>query len=803
MRIGVLCGGPSAERGISLNSARSLLDHLSPLGWDIVPFYCDTRKNFYRLSPSQLYSNTPSDFDFKLAHTNQPLTTDEFIAACREVDLVFPAIHGAFGEDGELQTLLEKHQIPFAGSPSESCAMMFDKAKANARMALHGFATLPHCVVTEDDAPEVLKEKIAGFFAQHRLDRAVVKPTAGGSSLGVATVFTPEEAAEKAHMLFSHKRDRAAMIEPYCDGQEFTVVVLQNPEGKPVALVPVEIELVSEDNASIFSFRHKYLPTCHVSYFCPPRFSDEIVATIQKSAEVLFEFFGMRDFARLDGWLLKEGGIVFSDFNPISGMEQNSFIFHQGCRAGMTHGDILRYIVACAARRHGLPLGGQPPVKAPDAQKVCVLLGGKTAERQVSLMSGTNVWLKLLHSPAYKPEPYLLATDSSVWRLPYMFTLNHTVDEILFHCAQAKAIEARLKTLIPPVRERLGLDPLTSRDLPERMTLDQFCHDARDDGAFVFIALHGGEGEDGTLQALLDHHGLPYNGSGPMASRACMDKDETGKIIRALNDDRLTSTPKVGFSLDDPSATSSSIWDEARAAFQTEDLLIKPLGDGCSAGVVRLRSAEELSVYIHALKNGYPMLLPETLAHLDQAIELPVHASRLLLEPFIVTDAIHIEDRELVHEPKTGWIELTVGVMEHGGRYRALSPSITVAQGTVLSLEEKFQGGTGVNLTPPPDNIISPEQRDLIREKVALAAKELGIEGYARLDIFFNTRSSQTLIIEANTLPGLTASTVIFHQALAENPPFSPRTFLERLIEYGLQRKKDHDAGDQLTAQAF
>ncbi len=443
------------------------VDHLSPLGWDIVPFYCDTRKLSYRLSPSQLYSNTPSDFDFKLAHTNQPLTTDEFIAACREVDLVFPAIHGAFGEDGELQTLLEKHQIPFAGSPSESCAMMFDKAKANARMALHGFATLPHCVVTEDDAPEVLKEKIAGFFAQHRLDRAVVKPTAGGSSLGVATVFTPEEAAEKAHMLFSHKRDRAAMIEPYCDGQEFTVVVLQNPEGKPVALVPVEIELVSEDNASIFSFRHKYLPTCHVSYFCPPRFSDEIVATIQKSAEVLFEFFGMRDFARLDGWLLKEGGIVFSDFNPISGMEQNSFIFHQGCRAGMTHGDILRYIVGWVKTSRFAAWRPTARESARDAQKVCVLLGGKNGgTSSPGLMSGTNVWPGASHSPAYKPEPWgLLATDSSGGAL-HVFTLNHTVDEILFHCAQAKAIEARLKTLIPPVRERLGLTLLRRAIFP-------------------------------------------------------------------------------------------------------------------------------------------------------------------------------------------------------------------------------------------------------------------------------------------------------------------------------------------------
>ncbi|MFX8968937.1 hypothetical protein ABTN10_19920, partial [Acinetobacter baumannii] len=80
------------------------------------PVYCDMHKNFYRLSPSQLYSNTPSDFDFKLKHTASPLSETQFIETCRGVDIVFPTIHGAFGEDGELQELLEKNDIPFVGS---------------------------------------------------------------------------------------------------------------------------------------------------------------------------------------------------------------------------------------------------------------------------------------------------------------------------------------------------------------------------------------------------------------------------------------------------------------------------------------------------------------------------------------------------------------------------------------------------------------------------------------------------------------------------------------------------------------
>lgn len=786
MRIAVICGGPSAERGISLNSARSVMDHLLPLGWEIVPLYCNTKKEFFQLSPSQLYSNTPSDFDFKLKHTALPLTEVAFIDTCRSVDLVFPAIHGAFGEDGELQELLEKNNIPFIGSSSKTCRLMFDKARANQHMAHHGFATLPNCRISMSDSSDVMYQKATDFFRHHHVDKAVVKPSAGGSSLGVATVVTPAEAVEKVQQIFASKHGNEALLEPYCEGQEFTVLVLQNKHGQPVALIPSEISLVGGD---IFSFRHKYLPTCHVEYHCPPRFSDTIIGNIQKAAEVLFSFFEMRDFARLDGWLLKDGHVVFSDFNPISGMEQNSFLFIQGSRLGLNHGEMLSYIIRAAAHRYGLNVPEHRAVKSAKVQNVNILLGGSTAERQVSLMSGTNVWLKLLPAPDYRPEPYLLTADHQVWQLPYSYTLNHTVEEIVSHCAEAEGTMARLRTLVPELRTRLGLSPLSADDLkpPRRMSLDEFCRDSKKNNAFVFIALHGGEGEDGTVQAILDEYGLAYNGSGPLASHLCMDKNETGHVIRSLNDASLLAAPKIAFALP-LTINADDLWDQALQKLQSPDIIVKPQADGCSAGVARIQSSHELQQYLKALTEKQAVLPPGTLHHQPQAIELPVHADAFILEPFIITDMIRVKDLKLTHQQTTGWVELTVGVLEGRGIYHALTPSITIAQGAVLSLEEKFQGGTGINLTPPPENIINTQQIRLIKNKIEQAAKVLGIEGYARIDIFFNIQSNQTLIIEANSLPGLTASTVIFHQALAENPPMSPHLFLSKLVELGTER---------------
>ena len=112
-----------------------------------------------------------------------------------------------------------------------------------------------------------------------------------------------------------------------------------------------------------------------------------------------------------------------------------------------------------------------------------------------------------------------------------------------------------------------------------------------------------------------------------------------------------------------------------------------------------------------------------------------------LLEGFIETDNISVKNNTIQHIPTTNWIELTVGVVEKNGIYHSFNPSITIAEDSILSLEEKFQGGTGVNITPPPSEIISQEGINIIKNSIEKAGKVLGIKNYARLDIFYNTKT--------------------------------------------------------------
>lgn len=789
-KIAIICGGPSFERGISLNSARSVMDHLTSSTISVIPIYVDYQKNFYLISPSQLYSNTPADFDFKLDRTAKSLDTLALQAVLKSADIIFPVIHGPFGEDGTLQSLLEEWNIPYIGSDSQSCKLMFSKYRASQALSKAGYETLPSALLIKGE-DENNERKIRDFFTVHQLVRAVVKPVCGGSSIGVFSLTTAEEAIEKARFIFTSGMDTEAILEPFCKGKEFTVVVFQNKEQEAVALVPTEIEM-SYDNNQIFDYRRKYLPTENTAYHTPARFHPTIIDSIRTQAEAIFTHFGMRDFARLDGWLTEDQTLYFTDFNPLSGLEQNSFPFRQAAILGMTHQECLFYILQQACNRLKISCPLPHTVPSEDKQPVYVPFGGKNAERQVSLMSGTNVWLKLLQSTLYYPIPFFYDPNGMLWQLPYSYALNHTTEEVYNDCQQALLTSQTIQSLTSLIHPRLGLSPAIDCQ-PQHFTLDAFLQKASEEKAFVFIAMHGGEGENGTLQKALETYDIPYNGSNASVSELCMDKYRTGLAIQSLNNLNIHSIPKKELRISEIKSYSSSqfkqFWLDTTRALLTSCCIIKPRYDGCSAGIVLLTSETDLERYCHFAVQGARLIPPYSFANQEGWIEMPSSASDdYIIEPYIETDSILIQKNTLSHISKEGWIELTVGVMEKNGIYHALNPSITLAEGAVLSLEEKFQGGTGVNITPPSEEILPACMTHTIKKAIEKTAETLGIENYARIDIFFNRLTEKIVIIEANTLPGLTASTVIYHQALSETPPLTPLSFLEKLISSKLEQ---------------
>ncbi|KAI3414492.1 uncharacterized protein J3R85_016241, partial [Psidium guajava] len=850
LRVGVICGGPSAERGISLNSARSVLDHIQGEDLHVSCYYIDCNLNAYAISSAQAYSNTPADFDFKLKSLAQGFCSLSDFAAhlAASVDIVFPVIHGQFGEDGGIQELLERYNIPFVGTGSSECCQSFDKYEASLELSKHGFATVPSFLVQGLEANEA---ELAKWFERNQLDpvfgKVVVKPARAGSSIGVTVAYGTADSLKKASEIISEGIDNKVIVEIFLEGgNEFTAIVLDVGSGfnsHPVALLPTEVELQFSSNVdvrekdAIFNYRRKYLPTQQVAYHTPPRFPVDIIEDIRKGASLLFKRLGLRDFARIDGWFLpskhlspsKEvfgandyGTIVFTDINLISGMEQTSFLFQQASKVGFSHSNILRSIInhACLrfpdlASHKDLP-GHLPRVenssqlaetsrKLEKRRKIFVIFGGNTSERQVSLMSGTNVWLNLQAFDDLEVIPCLLAPSNqhplgtalsgkdfqlsswAVWSLPYSLVLRHTTEEVLAACVEA--IEPSRAALTSLLREQVMSDLMEglrkqkwfsgfdiADELPVKYSLEQWILQAKEVQATVFIAVHGGIGEDGTLQSLLENEGVPYTGPGVMASRTCMDKVSTSLSLSNLAKLGVLTIRKEVWSKKDLLNTPIlDVWQGVISELQCESICIKPARDGCSTGVARLRCIEDLKVYVKALEEGLLRIPSNSFSKAHGMIEMPNPAPEFLIfEPFIETDEIIMSSKTtnenasgLMWEGLSRWVEITVGVIGKRGSMHSLSPSVTVKEtGDILSLEEKFQGGTGINLTPPPLSIMSDEALERCKQRIELIANTLQLEGFSRVDAFVNVDTGEVLIIEVNTVPGMTPSTVLIHQVI-------------------------------------
>lgn len=722
-KLAIICGGPSLERGISLNSARSVMDHLWHL--DIQIFYVSPSLKYYALSPNQLYSNTPEDFDFKIHETATYYSQDALVKKLKVYDIVLPLIHGEYGEDGQLQAFLEAHQIPYVGSSAQACRAMFFKDIAQNTLDSIGYPTLAMC--------DPIKDDMRAFLSTHK--KAVIKPQAGGSSIGVSIIETLSELEHALKMIPSGK----AICEAYCSGIEFTVMVVDSGKG-PVALIPTEVEIPE----GIYDYRRKYLPTSNTRWHCPPRLSQSLIQDITQQAEAIFKVFGMRDFARLDGWVY-QNKIIFSDLNPISGMEQNSFMFLQASRLGMTHQDILLYILKISCNRYGIT----PPMSPVQSNRsrIPVIMGGSSEERQVSLMSGTNVWLKLKQSKYVEPEPYFQDFENKLWPLPYTFALHHTCEEVYEYLNSIGEVREAMSQHVASVRKRLALSTMDIHEIYpdlEACTVMAFCQTK---WSYIFLALHGGYGEDGRMQSILEQHQLSFNGSCSRVSKLAMDKILFGDAVNHLNIPNISSLKKVEINpLTKFSDVSLSL-----------PYIIKPRELGCSVGITVVNSEHDFDHAVACMQSGV----------------------QYLAEAFIKTDHFKIKEGTLEHISVSGWVELTIVVTESQGVYSAMIPSITVAKDAVLSMEEKFQGGTGINITPPA--CIEGSAINSIMAQMEVLSKGIGLRDYVRFDLFYHIANREIIIIEMNSLPALTPSTVLYQQMLATGYAQSPTEILEKI----------------------
>jgi len=298
-RIGVLLGGLSSEREVSVRTGEAVLTALRARGHDAIPVYVD------------------SDIDVALRQ--------------EKIDVAFIALHGRGGEDGCIQGLLETMGIPYTGSDVLASALAMHKGKAKELFRLHNLPTPAYYVVTADQADDLMG--VHGDFGYP----CVVKPISEGSSVGVAMCATPDELTSAVERAL--RFDDEVLVERYIQGKEVSVAVL---DGR--ALGAVEIA----PRAGFYDYANKYTKGA-TDYFVPPRISPERYRGVLAQAMRAHAAIGCRGATRVDMMVSDAGNEFILEINTVPGLTPTSLLPKIAEAAGIDFGELCERMLASAS----------------------------------------------------------------------------------------------------------------------------------------------------------------------------------------------------------------------------------------------------------------------------------------------------------------------------------------------------------------------------------------------------------------------------------------------------------------------
>lgn len=884
MRVGIFFGGQSREREISFAGGRTVYDNLDKSLFEPLLIFVDSLGNFIELDWKYVYQGTIRDFyppvdftpsspnGFQIYIESLGQHDDDYLQAlinkvgkrrqpyelAKIMDLAFLALHGPYGEDGNLQGLLEWYNIPYTGAGILSSAIGINKAVQKELLKAHDFNSPAYAVVSRKDWESKDKSTIAKNWVKTLGLPLVIKAPHQGSSIGVTIVKNTEQVEAAVDKAFFNKTidllewsrlspqnkkyqiadlvdirqgigmpvyfndqlilhpeelwehlDEAALsgatearlksvnaeefvlVESFITGKEFSCIVIQGEGQGAIALPPTEIVKRQE----MFDYRSKYLPGMSRK-ITPIQLPDKQIDLIRKECVRLFNSLQFDVYARLDGFITDDGKIYLNDPNTTSGMLPSSFFFHQAAEIGLNPSKFLTYIIRTSLEarvktgKHNTAFNAllakldhrisETSAHASDKKRVAVILGGYSSERHISVESGRNIYEKLASSTKYAPTPIFLTgneVNHHLYKLPVNVMLKDNADDIKEKVDQNHRhplLDKIVKEAASVTSKYGGEHDFGVHELSYRELVEEF--------DFAFIALHGRPGEDGAVQERLEELGLPYNGSGPESSRTTINKYETNQRLR--NHGVLVADHCLVFKRDFET-NHNKVIAQVEQDFPYP-FIAKPADDGCSSAVKKINNREELIAFSEQIFRPEEPLLQQAaqVLQLQENEEFP-NKHHFLVETLISKD-------EGDH-----FLEITGGLLTHLDKddeleFEMFQPSEALASGEVLSLEEKFLAGEGQNITPPrfsknPDR--QSEISGIVRAELEKVARILNIEGYCRIDAFVRIFPDkvETIIIEVNSLPGMTPATAIFHQTALNG--YKPFEFIDGIIEYGLQRK--------------
>jgi|CXWL01.1.fsa_nt_gi D-alanine-D-alanine ligase len=321
--VGVLRGGPSSEHEVSLKSGHTIISNLSPEVYEVRDIYIDKETVWHE--------------------RGLPIVPGDVLPS---LDVAIVALHGPYGQDGEVQKVLDLFSIPHTGARSFSAFEASHKLLAKEKARVAGVKTPAYFFANNiDDAHAVAHDAVKSFHPP-----VIVKPAGEGSSVGVSLVSGYEPIRKAIENIFTDgKGSKGVLVEERIVGTEATVGVVEGFRGETLYALP-PVEIVPPGESKFFSFEAKY--GGKTQEICPARFPKQITDELMELAKKMHEVLDQRHYSRSD-FIVSSKGIYFLECNTAAavGMTSES-LFPKALKAvGASIEEFLSHIITFARNK--------------------------------------------------------------------------------------------------------------------------------------------------------------------------------------------------------------------------------------------------------------------------------------------------------------------------------------------------------------------------------------------------------------------------------------------------------------------
>lgn len=349
IRVGVIFGGRSGEHEVSLQSAKNVIDALNPKKYDVVLIGI-TKEGKWLQSESKNYllnahnpklialNNSDKPIAITPSNTSGQLTTTD--KSLGKLDVIFPVLHGTYGEDGTIQGLLKLVDIPYVGPDVLGSAVGMDKDVMKRLLNAAGIPTAKFLSIKKHEQKqypfETVKKKLGlPLF---------VKPANLGSSVGVYKVRSKKEFDEAVKNAFQF--DNKILVEETIVAREIECSVLGNET--PIASVPGEVILHHE----FYSYDAKYIDENGASVEIPAKLPPNVVKKVQEMAIKAFTTLCCEGMARVDCFVTKKGNVLINEINTIPGFTNISMYPKLWEASGLSYPQLIDRLIELGIARH-------------------------------------------------------------------------------------------------------------------------------------------------------------------------------------------------------------------------------------------------------------------------------------------------------------------------------------------------------------------------------------------------------------------------------------------------------------------